>query len=110
MSKKKKNKLKNKLVVQDSGSGLGLFAKKDFKKEAVIGRIKGKVVSDENLDPRYVMELGNDMLLVPKAPFRYLNHSCKPNCELSDEVLQAWPVCTDEVNLSVALSYTLLSD
>ena len=84
MSKNKKNKIKNKVAVQDSGSGMGLFAKKDFKKDAVIGRIKGKVVSDENHDPRYVMELGNDKLLVPAAPFRYLNHSCRPNCEIFD--------------------------
>jgi len=84
LSKKKKNKLKDKVVAKDSGSGLGLFAKKDFKKDAVIGRIKGKVVSEAAQDPRYVMELGNDMLLVPKEPFRYLNHSCKPNCEIFD--------------------------
>ena len=81
---KKKNKLKKKLEVKQSGSGLGLFAKKDFKKDAVIGRIKGKVVDDAAHDPRYVMELGNDMMLVPKAPFRFLNHSCRPNCELFD--------------------------
>ncbi len=84
MSKKKKNKLKNKVLVQEGISGLGLFAKKDFKKDAVIGRIKGKVVSDEQLDPNYVMELANDLLLVPKPPFRYLNHSCRPNCEIFD--------------------------
>ena len=59
-------------------------AKRDFKKDSVIGRIKGKVVSDESLDPNYVMELANDKLLVPKAPFRYLNHSCRPNCEIFD--------------------------
>ncbi len=81
---KKKNKLDKKIEVKDSGSGLGLFAKKDLKKDAVIGRIKGKIVSDAKHDPRYVMELGNDMLLVPKAPFRFLNHSCRPNCELFD--------------------------
>jgi SET domain-containing protein len=23
-------------------------------------------------------------MLVPKAPFRFLNHSCRPNCELFD--------------------------
>ncbi len=82
MSKKKK--LKDKVSVQESSSGLGLFAKKEFKKDAVIGRIKGKVSSDESLDPRYVMELANEKVLVPKAPFRYLNHSCRPNCEIFD--------------------------
>ena len=84
LSKKRKKKLKHKVTVQESISGLGLFAKRDFKKDSVIGRIKGKVVSDESLDPNYVMELANDKLLVPKAPFRYLNHSCRPNCEIFD--------------------------
>lgn len=28
------------------------------------------------------MDLGNERSLEPTAPFRYLNHSCSPNCEL----------------------------
>lgn len=84
LSKKKQHKTQETLKVKDTANGRGLFAKKDFAKNAVIGRIKGKVVSDENLDPRYVMELENHMLLIPKAPYRYLNHSCRPNCELFD--------------------------
>ncbi len=70
--------------VKDSNNGQGLFAKKKIPKDTVVGRIKGKVVSDEKHDPRYVMELENNLLLVPKAPFRFLNHSCHPNCELFD--------------------------
>lgn len=84
LSKKRKKKLQKKLIVKKTGFGRGLFAKKDFAKDSVVGRIKGDVVSDESHDPRYVMELENDLLLVPKAPFRFLNHSCRPNCELFD--------------------------
>lgn len=81
----KKNKKTRKLVeVRDSDNGQGLYARKKIAKDAVIGRIKGKIVSDEKHDPRYVMELENDLLLVPKPPFRFLNHSCNPNCELFD--------------------------
>jgi hypothetical protein len=29
------------------------------------------------------MDLGGDMGLEPEAPFRYLNHACRPNCELA---------------------------
>ena len=72
------------MKVKKSENGRGLFAKKDFAKDAVLGRIKGKVVSDEKQDPNYVMELSNDLLLIPKAPFRYVNHSCRPNCMLFD--------------------------
>ena len=84
LSKKRKKKLQETLKVKNTAHGQGLFAKKAFAKNAVVGRIKGKVVSDESHDPRYVMELENDLLLVPKAPFRFLNHSCRPNCELFD--------------------------
>jgi hypothetical protein len=28
------------------------------------------------------MDLGGTLTLEPRAPFRYLNHSCSPNCEL----------------------------
>ncbi len=84
MSKKKGKKLQQKVEIRHSENGRGLFAKKDFAKDAVVGRIKGKVVSDEKQDPRYVMELEDDKLLIPKAPFRYLNHSCRPNCMLFD--------------------------
>lgn len=84
MGKDKKTKLRDRVKVKESENGHGLFAKKAFAKDAVIGRIKGKVVSDEKKDPRYVMDLGDDLLLVPKAPFRFMNHSCRPNCELFD--------------------------
>lgn len=84
LSKKKEQKLRETVKVKNSENGRGLFAKKDFAKDAVIGRVKGKVVSDEKQDPRYVMELENDLLLIPKTPFRFLNHRCRPNCVLFD--------------------------
>jgi hypothetical protein len=68
---KKKNKLKKKIEVKESGSGLGLYAKKDFKKDAVIGRIKGKVVDDAKHDPRYVMSLATTKCLCPKRLFDF---------------------------------------
>ncbi|OED39914.1 hypothetical protein AB833_13625 [Chromatiales bacterium (ex Bugula neritina AB1)] len=79
-----KNKKKDKVEVKDSEHGKGLFATKALNKDSVIGRVKGKIVNDASHDPRYVIDLGNDQLLVPKAPFRFLNHSCQPNCVLFD--------------------------
>ncbi len=32
----------------------------------------------------YCMELGDHSALEPAPPFRYVNHSCHPNCALSE--------------------------
>jgi uncharacterized protein len=48
----------------------------------VIGQMTGKVITGDDYDPDYVVDLGDYGVLDPKAPFRYLNHSCEPNCEL----------------------------
>ncbi len=68
--------------VLHSSNGTGLFAYKSFSKGAVIGRVSGEIVDNDDHDPRYLMELDDDLLLNPGRPFRYLNHSCTPNCEL----------------------------
>ena len=68
--------------VLSSPNGKGVYAQKSIAKDAVIGRVRGEVTTDDSRDPRYLMELDEGYLLRPKAPFRYLNHSCNPNCEL----------------------------
>ncbi len=42
----------------------------------------GKLIEGDDYDPDYVVDMGAFGVLDPKAPFRYLNHSCEPNCEL----------------------------
>ena len=51
-----------------------------------LGPIRGEIVEDPAYGSDYGIELG-DRTLEPAAPFRYLNHSCQPNCALvvSDE-------------------------
>ena len=46
-----------------------------------VGPIEGEVVDDPEYGSDYGIELG-DGTLEPAAPFRFLNHSCQPNCEL----------------------------
>ena len=46
-----------------------------------IGPIQGEIVEDPEYGSDYGMELG-DRTLEPAAPFRFLNHSCQPNCAL----------------------------
>jgi uncharacterized protein len=62
--------------------GLGVFARGRFPAEDLIGPIAGNVVDDPNYESEYCMDLGGDLALEPRTPFRYLNHSCHPNCVL----------------------------
>lgn len=81
MSKKNTSR-KRAVTTKDSPNGKGVYAQKKLKKDSVIGEVNGDITDSDDVDPRYLMELDGDMLLRPKAPFRYLNHSCNPNCEL----------------------------
>lgn len=62
--------------------GRGVFAAKRIRKEAVIGGVTGRVIDDPDYTSDYCIDLGGSLSLEPGAPFRYLNHSCDPNCEL----------------------------
>lgn len=62
--------------------GNGVFARRGFAAGDVIGEIEGVVIDDPDYSSRYAMDLGGSLTLEPAAPFRFLNHSCDPNCEL----------------------------
>lgn len=61
--------------------GKGLFARRRYPAETVIGEIKGEFIDDPHYGSDYCMNVGDGWVLEPTAPFRYLNHSCEPNCE-----------------------------
>jgi hypothetical protein len=62
--------------------GRGVFAERWFTELEVIGEVHGEIIADLDYESRYCMDLGDDRCLEPCAPFRYMNHSCQPNCEL----------------------------
>jgi uncharacterized protein len=70
------------LSVRSTSAGKGLFARKLFRKHQAIGLMEGTLIVDDDYDPDYVVDMGDIGVLDPRAPFRYLNHSCEPNCEL----------------------------
>lgn len=70
------------IEIRHSSHGKGVFAVREFPAETLVGRIRGKLTLDDEHDPRYCMEMDGDWLLIPHAPFRFLNHSCDPNCHL----------------------------
>jgi hypothetical protein len=68
-------------------AGRGVFAGQSFDAEAVVGRMRGRYVDDPEYGSDYCIGLGEGLSLEPAAPFRFLNHSCEPNCAVfwSDE-------------------------
>lgn len=62
--------------------GLGVFARRAFQRRAVITQIRGDVIDDPDYGSSYCMALDESRSLEPRAPLRFLNHSCEPNCQL----------------------------
>jgi hypothetical protein len=65
-----------------SRNGIGVFSLQAFHAGQRIGPIEGTLMEDPDYESDYCMELGKDHALEPDAPFRFVNHSCHPNCSL----------------------------
>ena len=67
-------------------TGKGVFALKRILPCAVIGEIQGKLISEPHYTSDYCFDFEDGRQLEPTAPFRFVNHSCSPNCtfELCD--------------------------
>lgn len=70
------------VAVRKTPMGKGLFATQGYRKNQTIGEMTGVIISDDNYDPDYVVDLGKLGVLEPHPPFRFLNHSCEPNAAL----------------------------
>ncbi len=87
MAKKKYTVGNYKLKVGKSGTGKGLFALEKIPKGSCIIEYIGVVVPEDKLDTinsKYLFEVGKKVTIngnIPENKARYINHSCKPNCE-----------------------------
>ncbi|MDR0522469.1 MAG: SET domain-containing protein-lysine N-methyltransferase [Planctomycetaceae bacterium] len=66
--------------------GMGVFAFAFIPKGTPIARIAGTVICDPDYGSNYCIDAGDDKVLEPEPPFCYLNHSCEPNCQLTQYV------------------------
>lgn len=66
--------------ISECSTGLGIFATRPYPESAVIGEITGDVHA-RPYGSSYSFDLENGQQLEPHEPFRYVNHSCDPNCE-----------------------------
>jgi hypothetical protein len=66
--------------------GKGVFAMKRILPCTVIGEIQGSLISEAHYTSDYCFDFEDGRQLEPAAPFRFVNHSCEPNCtfELCD--------------------------
>jgi hypothetical protein len=70
------------LSVGRSHVGRTVVSRLHFRPEELIAKITGRIIRDPDYGSDYCMDLGGGTVIEPDAPFRYLNHSCDPNCEL----------------------------
>ena len=49
----------------------------------MIGEIVGKLIHTVKYGSDYCFLIGDDSCLEPESPFRFINHSCDPNCEFN---------------------------
>jgi len=67
--------------VLESEVGKGVYATRPYPKSSVIGEITGQIFANPYTGTNYTFEANDGYQLEPYEPFRYLNHSCQPNCE-----------------------------
>lgn len=77
--------------VGETAIGKGVFAERPYPERSVVGEIAGEVIDDPDYTSDYCIELNETLSLEPVAPFRFLNHSCEPNCEFDFESLEELP-------------------
>lgn len=77
-----------KLRVKRSRTGLGVFTEEDIPRGTCVLEYKGRSLTEDeqhNKNGKYFFETGKNTMIdgnVPNNPAKYVNHSCRPNCEI----------------------------
>lgn len=66
--------------VGKASCGKGVFARQQIPNGTMVGPVEGQVIDDPEYTSSHCIDLGGTCSLEPRAPFRYLNHCCTPNC------------------------------
>ena len=94
----------NLIVKETKSRGKGVFALRDFEKDELILQVEGKVVETDN-PASFPKEIQDHWFpfdkqgkkhkyVLPKAPWKYLNHSCNPNAGIKNnrEIVAIRPI------------------
>jgi SET domain-containing protein len=97
------------VVTKRSSAGLGLFAKKEFKKgETVIEYIGNRVLVSSDIENRYIFNV-NKKWDIDGSPrwntARYINHSCRPNCEAINRQDRIFIVAKKKIAIGEEITY-----
>ena len=109
--KKKKIARPEGLRVGRSSAGLGLFATRPFKKGERIIEYFGREISKEEeytSKSKYLFEVNSRKTIdgTTRENFaRYINHSCKPNCEPNIVKSHVWIDAIKSIKTGEELSY-----
>jgi uncharacterized protein len=76
------------VCVGPSRNGLGVFSLRSIGIHEVLGPIRGTIIVDADYESDYCMAIGDCSALEPAPPFRYVNHSCRPNCSLMESEVE----------------------
>ena len=90
------------VVVKESELGNAVYAVCRFQADVQISEITGTVIDDPDYGSDYCMECGEGRSLEAAPPFRFLNHSCDPNCELiiwEGETPSDWNLCLHSIKV-----------
>ena len=88
MAYKRPRRSKYKLRVKRSSAGLGLFAGESIKRGDFVIEYFGPMLTDDEADAKggkYLFTIGKNKTINGTSReniARYINHSCKPNCEV----------------------------
>jgi uncharacterized protein len=72
--------------VQTTRSGHGLFSLHNFEEDTIVDKFQGEVVAYSKIPADQITdayEIDDNRWIVPRNHARYINHSCDPNCYLS---------------------------
>jgi len=75
--------------VQTTRTGRGLFAKDNFEEAIVVDRAEGQILPYNKIPAeqlRHAFEIGDNRWIIPRNSIQHVNHSCDPNCYLSDSL------------------------
>jgi SET domain-containing protein len=99
------------VIVKRSSAGLGLFATRPFKKGEVVIEYFGRTLSkDEEYTSRskYLFEVHSRKTIdgaARKNTARYINHSCRPNCEPDTKKGRVWISAIKAIKPGAELTY-----
>ena len=104
-------------VVRRSSTGLGLFTEDPIKKGKCVIEYKGKMLSDTQVEKilsnKYLFEVGKNKTIdgAPRTNLaRYINHSCRPNCEIEIRKDRVYIMAKKNIRSGEELSYDYDTD